>query len=61
MSGDRALGLGAARREKVARRLGERKAPEAGVRSVREVVELGGGEEQKVFGESLPAELEVLG
>ncbi|HEY3452116.1 MAG TPA: Hsp70 family protein [Myxococcales bacterium] len=61
LSGDRTRDLDAAIREKVARRLTELRAPEAVVRSVREVVELTGGEEQKVFGESLPAGLKLLG
>ncbi|MBI5548051.1 MAG: hsp70 family protein [Deltaproteobacteria bacterium] len=61
LSGDRARDLPPAVRERVAQRLAALQASPDLVRSVREVVELSGGEEQKVFGESLPAGLKLLG
>ncbi len=61
LSGDRARDLDPAVRERVAVRLAELGAPEQAVQMVREFVELTDAEEQRVFGESLPSGLKLLG
>jgi hypothetical protein len=61
VSGDRARDVDEGLRERVAARLGELKAPEVMVQMVREATVLGEREEQRVFGESLPAGLRLLG
>ena len=61
LSGDRARDLEPAIRARVEQRLVEAKAPELLLRFVREVVVPGSGEEQRVFGESLPSGLKLLG
>lgn len=61
VSGDRARDVEAAVRERVAARLGVLKAPEVMVQMVREATVLGEREEQRVFGESLPLGLRLLG
>ncbi len=60
VSGDRARDLDPALREMVAQRLQALGAPEALSRMVREQVELGEKDEQRVFGESLPAGIRVI-
>jgi molecular chaperone DnaK (HSP70) len=60
-TGDRARDLEPATRAKIEARLAELKAAPVLQQMVREVVELGSGEEQRVFGESLPAGLRLLG
>ena len=60
LSGDRARDLEPAMRARVEQRLVAAKAPELLLRLVREVVVPGSGEEQRVFGESLPAGLKLL-
>ncbi|MFN7135560.1 MAG: hypothetical protein ACK4N5_26045, partial [Myxococcales bacterium] len=60
VSGDRARDVDAALREQVAQRLVALKASDVLARMVREHVALGGQEEQKVFGESLPAGLKLI-
>jgi hypothetical protein len=61
VSGDRSRDLSAPLRERVAARLSALGAPEAAVRGVREAVQLSDADEQKVFGESLPAGLKLIG
>ncbi|MGI5864161.1 MAG: Hsp70 family protein [Myxococcales bacterium] len=60
VSGDRHRDLDPELRRRVADWLAEAGAPEALVKMVLEVVELTGGDEQRVFGESLPAGLKLL-
>lgn len=60
VSGDRARDLEDPVRERVAERLRALRAPEALVKMVLELTELGEREEQRVFGESLPAGLRLL-
>ena len=60
VSGDRARDLDVSLRERVAARLQALKAPEALRQMVREATVLGEREEQRVFGESLPAGLKLL-
>jgi hypothetical protein len=59
--GDRARDVEPALREKVAQRLAGLRASEALVRMLREQVELGEGDERRVFGERLPAGAAVGG
>jgi hypothetical protein len=61
MSGDRARDVGPEARELALRVLAEAGAPESLARPVREPVALGAADEQRIFGESLPAGLKVLG
>jgi hypothetical protein len=58
---DRARDLSAAARQQVEARLTKLGAAEPLQRMVRQVVALEGGEEQRIFGESLPAGLRLLG
>lgn len=60
VSGDRARDVEASLREKVAQKLVELKATPPTVQMVRELVELAGSEEQRIFGESLPTGLVLL-
>jgi hypothetical protein len=60
MSGDRAREVAPSIRQAVEERLVAIDAPEPLLRMVREVVRLGGGEEQQIFGESLPAGLKLV-
>jgi hypothetical protein len=60
-TGDRARDLDDEVRDRVLQALSGAKVPEEVLRSVREPVELGGGEEQRIFGESLPAGLRLIG
>jgi hypothetical protein len=60
VSGDRARDLDPALRAEVAGRLVALRAPEALSRMVRELVELGERDEQRVFGESLPAGIRLI-
>jgi molecular chaperone DnaK (HSP70) len=61
MSGDRARDVGPEARELALRVLAEAGAPESLARPVREPVALGAADEQRIFGESLPAGLKLLG
>lgn len=60
-TGDRARDLDPSLRERVAERLVATRAPALWVEAVREGVELEQAEEARVFGESLPAGLKLLG
>lgn len=60
-TGDRARDVSEAVREEVVRRLEVAKASSVWIRMVREVVALEAAEEQKIFGESLPAGLKLVG
>jgi molecular chaperone DnaK (HSP70) len=60
-SGDRARDVGPEARDLALRALAEAGAPDSVVRSVREPVALGEADEQRIFGESLPAGLKLIG
>jgi hypothetical protein len=60
VSGDRARDLDPAIRAKVLERLTALRAPEALAHMVREQVALDSGDEQRVFGESLPAGIRLI-
>jgi molecular chaperone DnaK (HSP70) len=61
MSGDRARDVSPEARELALRALAEARAAEALVRVVREPVALGAADEQRIFGEGLPAGLRLVG
>jgi hypothetical protein len=61
MSGDRVRDVGPEARELALRILADAKAPEAQVRPVREPVALGEADEGRIFGETLPAGLRLVG
>jgi hypothetical protein len=61
MSGDRARDVGPEARDLALRTLAEARAPDILVRPVREEVALEAADEQRIFGEGLPAGLKVLG
>jgi hypothetical protein len=61
MSGDRARDVGPEARDLALRTLAEARAPDILVRPVREAVALEAADEQRIFGEGLPAGLKVLG
>ena len=61
MSGDRARDVGPEARDLALRALAEAGAPDSVVRPVREPIALGAADEQRIFGESLPAGLKLIG
>jgi len=60
MSGDRARDVGPEARDLALRVLAEARAPDALARPVREAVALEAADEQRIFGEGLPAGLKVV-
>jgi len=60
-TGDRARDLAPELRERVAKRLEAARVPEPWLRAVREGAQLEQAEEARVFGESLPAGLKLIG
>jgi DNA-K related protein. len=61
MTGDRSRDLPEALRQTVVRRLDAANAPRAWITMVSETVELDDADEGRVFGESLPAGLKLIG
>ena len=61
MSGDRERDLDARQRQRVAQRLRAIKAPESWIHMVSEVTQLDAADESRIFGDSLPPGLRLLG